>query len=395
MGRIAKLNEDFELPEQPEAGEDEIKKNLAKNGKQGPNNFKHFGEFLMAAKIASERHIYDARLVYVDDLHTISATDEKALAESIGASGGFLVPLEQSSILLGLLGEGSIVRQNATVMRMTRRQMTIPIVDQTSAVAGQPAWFGGMVASWTEEAGQKGESDPQFRQLGLTAFKLVVYTRVSDELLDDSATSLSDFLMGPMGFPGAIRWQEDFTFLRGTGAGQPLGVVPAPGTITVARQVAGPGAAAITFTDLTNMMENFLPSGDGGSGGNGRWVFSTTAKAELLRLQGPDGNPSFIWANAIDGAPNRLLGHPVSFTEKLATIGNVGDALLADFSFYIIGDRQNTTIDSSIHERLRNDQTTWRAVHRVDGRPRLSAPITLQDGTAQVSPFVILGAKTT
>jgi len=271
---------------------------------------------------------------------------------------------------------------------MTRRQLTIPVLDQTVTTAGQPHWFGGMQAQWTEEAGQKTETDPAFRQLGLTAYKLILYTRISDELLDDSAVSLSDFLSGPMGFTGAIRWQEDFTFLRGTGAGQPLGVVPAPGTITVARQVAGP-PGAIGYTDLTNMLENFLPTA------SGIWVFTQSAMAELLRLQGPTGNPSFIWANAIDGAPNRLLGRPVEFTEKLPLIGTAGDALLADFRFYIIGDRQNTTIDSSVHERFRNDQTTWRAVHRVDGRPQLSAPLTLQDGTSQVAPFVILGAKTT
>jgi hypothetical protein len=33
---------------------------------------------------------------------------------------------------------------------------------------------------------------------------------------------------------------------------------------------------------------------------------------------------------------------------------------------------------------------TWRFVQRVDGRPWLEAPITLQDGSSQVSPFVVL-----
>ena len=40
--------------------------------------------------------------------------------------------------------------------------------------------------------------------------------------------------------------------------------------------------------------------------------------------------------------------------------------------------------------RFRNDLIAWRAVHRVDGQPWLSAPITLADGTTDISPFVIL-----
>jgi hypothetical protein len=53
------------------------------------------------------------------------------------------------------------------------------------------------------------------------------------------------------------------------------------------------------------------------------------------------------------------------------------------------------TIDTSSHERFQYDETSWRAVHRVDGQPWLNAPITLADGSTQISPFVILGAKTT
>jgi hypothetical protein len=33
---------------------------------------------------------------------------------------------------------------------------------------------------------------------------------------------------------------------------------------------------------------------------------------------------------------------------------------------------------------------TWRFVQRVDGRPWLDNPITLQDAVTQVSPFVVL-----
>lgn len=381
--RIAKLNADFQIPdvEQPAPPEDQ-RTNDAKA------KFSSWGEWLKSAHLAERKHVYDDRLSFLDGDREVSILEAKALAEGVGATGGFLVPAEFRNELLALLGENSIVRSRANVIRMSRQQLDIPVLDQTTTTAGQPHWYGGMIASWTAEAAQKAESDPAFRMITLVAHELVVYTRVSDSLLADSAQSLEDFLTGPMGFPGAIGWQEDYTFLNGTGAGQPLGIINAGATITVNRAVAGP-PAAIGYADLASMLENFMPNG------NGVWLFTQSALAEMLQLSGPTGNPSFIWGSAVDGAPNRLLGRPVIFTEKLPAIGTAGDVLLCDFRNYIVGDRQNTAIDSSTHERFQNNQTTWRAVHRVDGQPQLSAPITLQDGTSQISPFVMLGAKTT
>ena len=84
----------------------------------------------------------------------------------------------------------------------------------------QPHWFGGMTFDWAEEAGQKAQSDPKFKQIALTAHKLIGYTRSSDELLDDAAVSLEAFLSGNLGLSGGAAWMEDYAFLRGHGAGQ-------------------------------------------------------------------------------------------------------------------------------------------------------------------------------
>jgi HK97 family phage major capsid protein len=98
-----------------------------------------------------------------------------------------------------------------------------------------------------------------------------------------------------------------------------------------------------------------------------------------------------VWiGNGRDQAPATLMGYPIFFTENNPILGNVGDIVLADWSKYVIGDRQATTIDVSKHYRFRYDLTAWRAVHRVDGKPWLSAPLTYRDGVTQVSPFVEL-----
>lgn len=372
----------FKLDEVSKQAEEIANKVDNKAAPAGPSQFKDWGDFIYALSEAFKGKRPDPRLVSWKEHAT--AEERKDLVESVGASGGFLVPTEFYSQLMALDPEASIVRPRATKIRMARRAVDVPVLDQTTTTAGVPHWFGGMLFYWLEEATSKTETQPKFRKISLVAHKLIGYTEASDELLADSAISLGDFFNSSLGFAGGIAWMEDYAFLRGTGAGQPLGVVNAGATITVARQAVG---TPIQYLDIVNMMEAFLPSG------RGVWQFNQTCMSNLFQMTVGTMN---VWQpNMQAGVPGSLFGMPVIFTEKLPTVGNAGDVLLADWRYYLIGDRQATTIESTQFYQWQYDLTSWRAVHRVDGQPWLSAPLTYQDGTVQVSPFVILGAKTT
>jgi HK97 family phage major capsid protein len=348
------------------------------------SDFTDGGEFLYHAWLASTGQKRDPRLLYFRD-EGKAGHESKQMVESVGASGGFLVPTEYLAQLQAVGPEDGIVRPRSTVIRMRRRSIDVPVLDQTGTTAGHPHWFGGMIFYWSEEASAKTVTTASFRKVTLTAHKLIGYTRASDELLDDAAISLSDFIAGPMGFRGGCIWNEDYTFLQGTGAGQPLGVINAGATITVNRTAAN----QVYYADLVNMLESFLPSA------NGVWVASQSVMSNLLTMQDQAGGAAntgtYVWGSAADGVPARLLGLPVIFTEKVPRVGTAGDIGLYDFKYYLLGDRQATTIESTKYDQWAYDQTSWRVVHRVDGQPWLSAPLTLADGTSQVSPFVILG----
>lgn len=370
-----------------EAKEKDENEDKAKQTRADPKQFKDWAEYLEAAFIANHKDAAyrktDPRLQYFRDrAEEKSATESKVMNESVGASGGFLVPAEFLAQLQAVTAELALVRGRASIIRMRRRQIGIPVLDQTGTTAGLPHWFGGMRFYWAEEAEEKTLSDASFREIQLVAHKLIGYTSASDELVADAAISLADFLSGPLGMAGGISWMEDFAFIQGTGAGQPLGVINAGATISVPRVATNP-----TYPDLCDMVENFLPSG------RGIWFISQSLYSEMLQLSGPAGNASYIWGNAIAGQPDRLLGYPVVFTEKCPLRNNPGDVILADWRYYLIGDREATTVESTQYDLWRYDKTSWRAVHRVDGQPWLSAPLYYQDGTTQISPFVILGAK--
>lgn len=356
------------------------------------SDFKTLGEFLVAVSKAGKGNTVDSRLSYFDD--TEGGLQSKDLNEAIGADGGYLVPTEQRTNMLSVMTQNNIVRSRATVIPMSRRELTIPVLDQTDTTEGTPHLFGGINVFWQAEASLKTQSEPNFRQIKLVANKMVGYTRASDELLVDSAISLEAFLTGKMGFAGAMAWKEDYSFFNGNGVGQPLGILNSGVTTTVARTVQ----ADVTYTDLVGMEAAFYSPTN-----SGVWVASQSLKAKLMLMKDPASQ--YIWSSASSipqiatASPSAtLLGRPIIFTlDQLprTTTTSVGDLMLADFSYYLIGDRQNTTIESTKYDRWRYDQTSWRAVHRVDGQPWLSAPITSVDGVTTVSPFVVLGAKST
>jgi HK97 family phage major capsid protein len=353
-----------------------------RKGKDG--SFDNWGSFLFKVWEAGHPNVKgppDSRLTFFKD-EVPSGTEKKDMVESVGSSGGFLVPTEFQTQMLQFQATTSIVRPRATVIPMRRRQLELPVLDQTDTTAGQPHWFGGLRFYWEEEAAQKIESDVKFRRLILVVNKLIGYTRASDELVDDSAVSLDAFLNGPLGFAGGAAWMEDFAFLRGTGVGQPMGVLPSPANILVPRATVG----AIGYVDVLNMLTKFLPSG------RGMWVASQGVIPQLAQMTGPSNSPMLIWTNnqAQTALPAILMGLPIAFTEKASPMGTTGDLMLVDFSYYVIGDRQSATVESTKFDRWQYDQTSWRMVHRVDGQPWLNAPLTYQDGTTQVSPFVTL-----
>ena len=341
-----------------------------------------FGEFLIAVRRG------DAKALKAMGSKSMASEGSKDLIEGSGLLGGYTVPTDQRTDLLSVdVGTPQIVRPRATVLRTNRASLTVPVLDQfdTPASASKVDYFGGVVSYWTEEGATKTETEPNFNQLELKVHKLAGYTQASDELLADSATALDTLLRNL--FAGAIQWREDWHFLRGTGVGQPLGILNCGSLMT--RDRLDP--TEINLRDLGYLLESFLPSSHGAP--SSVWVAHISTISQFIQLA--DAGNNVVWIdNARDTMPMRVFGMPILFTEKVPVLGTTGDLGLYDLRYYYILDNGMTEISSSIHYAFINDMTTWRFVHRVDGQCMLSAPIYI-DTTTQVSPFVVLHANTT
>jgi HK97 family phage major capsid protein len=225
----------------------------------------------------------------------------------------------------------------------------------------------------------------------LKAQELSGYSVSSNILLQDAAFGLENFLM--VLFGKAVGWYEEYAFLQGNGVGKPVGVLTAGATILTGNNGGKTGrqtANAITFGDVVVMLSKFLPASI--ATGRGVWYTSPTAIPQLLQLADAANRALFVSIDqgAVKTPTWKLLGLPVNVTEKLPALGTKGDLMLIDPSLYVIGDRMMLEIAASEHVNFLKNQMTWRFVQRVDGRPWLENPITLQDAATQVSPFVAL-----
>jgi len=248
--------------------------------------------------------------------------------------------------------------------------------------------FGGIQAYWTPESGTFTQTEPTFGQVRLDAGKLMGGTRVTNELIRDSVISLEAILNRL--FAQAIAYFEDDAFINGVGAGQPIGILNADAMVTVSKET-GQAATTIVWENIVKMYSRMLPS----SLGNSIWYGHNDIFPQLATMSlnvGTGG--SAIWINqGVSGPPATILGRPLFLTEKAQTLGTAGDLVLVDPSYYLIGDRQNLEVASSMHTRFNTDETEWRFIERLTGKPWIDSALTPRNGSNTVSPFVNLATR--
>lgn len=346
-------------------------------GAQIDNEFKNSAEFFTT--------IWHNRNRTAQDQSRLSRI-RNAFSTTVPSEGGFLVPETLRSELLQVALENSVVRPRARVIPMETLRVPFPAIDSTTNATSV---FGGVIAYWTEEGGALTETQAAFGRLVLEAKKLTAYTQIPNELLSDSVSSFQAFI--DQIFPQALGFYEDDAFMNGNGVGMPEGFLNCSAMVKVAAETGQP-TNTIVWENLVKMYSRMLPS----SLGNAYWIASIDTMPQLATMALSVGTGgSAIWLNnGQEGFPMSILGRPVIFTEKCPTVGTAGDINLVDLSFYLIGDRQVMSAMSSPHFKFQNDETAYRIIQRVDGKPWLQSAITPKNGSSNtLSPFVQIATR--
>lgn len=339
-------------------------------GKSDPDH-KSFGDFLLAIQRNDKTRL---KSVY------------KAMGEDSGTAGGYLVPEEFHNRLMMVAENQAIIRPRATVIPVRTDAGKIPSLDQSStptAGSGETALAGGVTGGWVGEGSAGSSTDAAFKQIEYNIKKIAGYTQVSNELIADSAQTVDAILSTVFGM--AVGALEEMSFIRGSGAGAPLGLLNANAAISVSATSSG----EFSTVDALNMLAKFRSIS-----GSGVWIAHRDLIPEFDNLTVSGGGLDFVQPR--EGVPMNLLGYPIMFSEHIPQLNSTaGMPLLVDPAAYVIFDRQATAIAFSEHAGFTSDQGTWRFTKRLDGQPWLSDGITLADpdGSYKVSPIVYCDAS--
>lgn len=302
-----------------------------------------------------------------------------------GSQGGLLIPESYDSEIRQLTLEQAIVRSRATIVPMTTPTQLFPYVDWTTNVGST---FGGWTVTRVQEGGTITPSQAKFGRARLSVTKQVAGAEIPNEMFSDVA-ALDGFIRATL--PQAMAFAEDIDFLTGDGAGGPLGILHAANTalLTITKETNQVSSTVIS-DNVLKMYARMLPS----SKGRAVWLVNPTTFVQLQQLSisvGTGGAPVMLVNFANSPLPT-MLGRPIIETEKVPALGSASDISFIDFTYYLIGDRPGSGLESSPHGQFMNDITEMKLTARNDGRPWIVSPLTPTNGDT-LSPFVTLGAR--
>jgi len=341
--------------------------------------WRSFGEYLQAVKTAgmTQGARVDPRL---------KAT---GLSEGINSDGGFLVQTDFTAQLLRRTYETGVLASRARRVPISANAngLTLNALDETSRATGSR--LGGITSYWLGEGGTKTASAPTFRQMELRLKKLIGLCYATDELLND-AMALENVIS--TGFAEEFGWMIDNAMVRGTGAGQPLGVLNAAPLVSVAKEV-GQAATTLVYDNVLKMWSRMWAP----SRANSVWLVNQDVEPQLWSMDlpvGTGGLPVMLPPGGASASPYMtLFGRPIIPIEQCSTLGTQGDIILADWSQYVMIEKGGIEAASSIHVQFTTDETAFRFVLRADGQPSWNAALTPANGTNTLSPFVTLDTR--
>ena len=281
-------------------------------------------------------------------LNTSPMEVRNALSEGVDSEGGYLVPDEFERPLVQSLADQNIMRSLAKVIQTTSGDRKIPVVSTHGT------------ATWLDEGKPYSESDEAFTQISLSAYKLGTFLKISEELLNDAAFNVEQYLASE--FARRIGAAEEEAFLVGDGKGKPTGIFnPTGGAETGVTTAKPTDISADELIDLHYSLRAPYRA-------RAVWLMNDATVKTVRKLK--DGNGQYLWQPALTaGTPDMILGRPV-YTSVFAPEVKAGARTVAfgDLGFYWIADRQGRSFKRLNELFATTGQIGFLASQRLDGK---------------------------
>jgi HK97 family phage major capsid protein len=343
----------------------------SRGGATDNGGFENIGEIMSALYRKSKGEGFDERL------RPLQIKAAAQIGETVPSEGGFMIPTQFVERALNEDLMDTVILQLCDRQLMTVNDMTVPAFQDDDHSATHP--FGITWGQIAEGASFGTTQGTPFRSLNLSAKKSGALFLVNNEWLADSSTGVRQRLENI--WKASLRWYIEDLLWAGTGAGQPLGALNSDGAVSIPIE-SGQANNTIVVENIVNMWARLRP----GSHSRAVWACNATVFPSLATLSlavGTGGAPvGILQTNAsIAGSPaTSIFGRPLHLNEHLPSIGNSGDLVLLDPLLYLLGDRQQITLDASPHLKFDYDQTVFRASARIDAQPIYNSPLTPKNG---------------
>lgn len=283
----------------------------------------------------------------------LDATEKRVMSKASGAAGAFWVPTGFARSIIAALRDYGPMREVATVITTeSGEDMDFPSVSAYGT------------AAWTAENAAFTASDDTLAENTLGAYKAGRLTKVSWELLQDSAFDLEAHLRRSIA--GSIGVLQNTAYTAGDGSGKPTGVAGA-----ASAGVTAAGAAAITTDELVDLFHSLSPPYRRGAS----WMFNDSTIKLIRKLK--DADNQYIWQPGLQaGVPDSIFQRPVYANPDMAaaTTGLIS-VLFGDFSYYVIRDVDGVQLVRLDELYAENGQVGFIGYHRTDGELTLSAAV--------------------
>lgn len=370
----------LELPDNARIGA--VEHNAASDPARG---FAHFGEYLSAVRTASMRP------AATDERLLLSAGPSTYANESVGADGGFLVPPQYANSIMSVIeGQDSLLSRVRQVP-VAGTEFKFPANETTAHGTG------GIQAYWDGEADAITQSKPVFKNRSIKVDRLTALVPVTEESLED-ASALGSWV--EMEASEKMTFKVNDAIVNGTGVGQPLGIVGAPCTVSVAKE--GSQANDTVMAENVIKMWSRMPAANRA---RAVWLIHSDVEVQLMQMsvkvknvagtENVGGVPVWLPPSGLVGSNgfSTLLGRPVIPVESCAALGDLGDIIFADLTQYIAVTKGGVKADQSMHFWFDQNIRAFRFVYRLGGQPWLSAAISRKNGSSTLSHFVTLAAR--
>ena len=271
----------------------------------------------------------------------------KYLRQADNAQGGYLAPAEYANEIIKKITEVSPVRSVARVISTGSKEINFP--KRTGLVSG----------GWVGEGQTASQSNSTYGEETIKAEKIMVYTDISFELLNDSAFNMRSEITSDIAEDMAKL--EGSAFVSGNGVNKPFGLLSASGV-----GETNSGSASALTGDSLYTIQGEIPTGY-----NLTWMLNRkTLNAHIRTLKDTYGQYLFVPSLGTRDVPNTVAGLPYVLANDMPDVSaGTFPILLGDYrKCYYIVDNINFELIEDPYTQATNGKRRFIVYKRTGGQ---------------------------